>query len=283
MGKFDRCLLACDIDGTLISDGVMSPRNVEKIKYFLSQGGMFSLSTGRTASAVGMVFKYLDRVSPSVVANGCMIYDFENSKVIYEKVIPQKQHIITKTVYERFSHIGIEIHCGNETYILRRSEESDAHQDYENLKAKLVNFEEIDGLKWNKVLFFPKDPQERNYLREKLTYLLEDSVFIDTVAEFWGNTHFYLEHIPMGVSKASALEILAKSYNIKKGGLFAIGDYYNDLEMIKKADISSATQDAPEDIKKYADFVSGKCENGAVADFIDYLDNVCSIKQKGRE
>ena len=50
-----------------------------------------------------------------------------------------------------------------------------------------------------------------------------------------------------------------------------MGDYYNDLEMIKKADVSAVPEDAPEDIKAYADFIAGSCEDGAVADFIDYL------------
>ena len=55
-----------------------------------------------------------------------------------------------------------------------------------------------------------------------------------------------------------------------------MGDYYNDLEMIKKADISAATDNAPEDVKLYADFVAGRCEDGAVADFIDYLAKIRS-------
>lgn len=46
-----------------------------------------------------------------------------------------------------------------------------------------------------------------------------------------------------------------------------MGDYYNDLEMIKCADISAVPQDTPDDIKTYADFAAGSCENGAVAAF----------------
>ena len=29
MGLFDGCLLACDIDGTLVDDGYINPRNIE--------------------------------------------------------------------------------------------------------------------------------------------------------------------------------------------------------------------------------------------------------------
>ena len=53
-----------------------------------------------------------------------------------------------------------------------------------------------------------------------------------------------------------------------------MGDYYNDLEMIKIADVSAVPEDAPEDFKAYADFIAGSCEDGAVADFIDYLTKI---------
>ncbi len=46
--------------------------------------------------------------------------------------------------------------------------------------------------------------------------------------------------------------------------------------MIKCADISAVPQDTPDDIKTYADFAAGSCENGAVADFIDYLTEIKS-------
>ena len=46
--------------------------------------------------------------------------------------------------------------------------------------------------------------------------------------------------------------------------------------MIKKADISAVPAGTPEDIEMYADYTACSCEDGAVADFIDYL-----AKKKG--
>ena len=73
MGIFDGCLLACDIDGTLMINGYINPKNVEKIEYFMSEGGKFSISTGRSVCAIGDVLRQVKRISPSIVANGCMI------------------------------------------------------------------------------------------------------------------------------------------------------------------------------------------------------------------
>ena len=48
MGKFDGVLICSDIDGTLTdSCGKISTENCRAIEYFQSEGGMFTVSTGR--------------------------------------------------------------------------------------------------------------------------------------------------------------------------------------------------------------------------------------------
>ena len=73
---------------------------------------------------------------------------------------------------------------------------------------------------------------------------------------FNGVTHNYLEVVPSGVSKATAINKLCEIFNIKKGFSYAIGDYYNDVPMLKNADISAATAGAPDDVKAVADYVT---------------------------
>ena len=50
-----------------------------------------------------------------------------------------------------------------------------------------------------------------------------------------------------------------------------MGDYYNDVEMLRAADVSAVPMETPEDIKEIATKTLGSVKNGAVADFIDYL------------
>ena len=88
MGLFSGCLFACDIDGTLMINGVINPRNIEKVKFFTDEGGHFSISTGRSVGAVAPVLDKIKHISPSVVANGCMIYDYENKKIIEQLFLP---------------------------------------------------------------------------------------------------------------------------------------------------------------------------------------------------
>lgn len=274
MGVFSGCLLACDIDGTLMANGKINPRNVEKIEYFMSEGGYFSLSTGRTVGAVGPVLSIIKRVSPSVVANGCMIYDYENKKVLDELFLPEDEYYIAKKVLDMGLNVGIEAHSGETILNLNTTQETLDHQEYEWISGEEVTFEEASRYRWNKVVYLFDNDKDLAAVKELIAGEGSSSRFIDTSAVIGGRKRNYYEQFPAGVSKASELDKLKKMLKIDNGCYFAMGDYYNDLEMIKAADISAVPSETPEDIKAYADFVAGKCEDGAVADFIDYLTKI---------
>lgn len=275
MGKFNGCVLACDIDGTLMESNFINPKNIEKINYFMSEGGMFSLSTGRTVAAVYPVINKLNKVSSSVVANGCMVYDYVNKKSLYELFVPDNEKHTVKTVFEKYSKIGIEMHLGAQVYAIRRTSESDDHQNYEDLTAIDISVDEAMKLPWNKIVMFLNDDIENaENIENELSKIIVDSKLVNTTAVINGVKRHYLEQLPKGVSKATALNELCRIYNISEDKLFAIGDYYNDLEMIEMAKIGATTIDAPDDIKAKAEYITCNCADGAVADFIDYLDSV---------
>lgn len=274
MGLFDGCLITSDIDDTLVFSGTINEKNIEKIEYFISEGGMFSLATGRSANAISKVTSALKRFSPSVVANGAMIYDYQESKILYSVAVPKQDHRILKEVIERGINVGAEIHSGYDAYVPLRTSESDFHQKYEGFVAKFCDFATVDALEWNKLVFFTEDIAEFDKIRKIAEEINISSDLISTRLIFNGVTHNYLEVVPRGVSKATAINELCEIFNIKKGCSYAIGDYYNDVPMLKNADISAATAGAPDDVKAVADYITVACEDGAVADFIDYLTKI---------
>ena len=274
MGIFSGCLFACDIDGTLMSSGKINPRNIEKIEFFMNEGGYFSLSTGRTVGAVGPVLDKIKRVSPSVVANGCMIYDYENKKALDELFLPENEYYIAKKVLDMGLNVGIEAHSGEKILTINETQETRDHQEYEWISGENVSFEEASKYRWNKVVYFFDNEKELALVKAMIAKEKAVSAFSDTSAVIAGRKRKYSEQFPAGVSKASELDKLKNILKIEKGCYFAMGDYYNDLEMIKNADISAVPEDTPDDIKAYADYIAGSCEDGAVADFIDYLTKI---------
>lgn len=272
MGIFSGCILACDVDGTLIINGYINPRNIEKIEYFINEGGNFSLSTGRSVKAVGHILESVKKISPSVVANGCMIYDYDNERILDEVCLPKSDYIIAKKVMDMGLNVGVEVHAKTDIITLYTTTETDDHQKYELLTDKKLSFEEACEYEWNKVIFLFDNCDDF----EKVKCMISNeatcsSSFVETSATLYGRKRCYYEQVPIGVSKSTALDKLCDILNIKEGCKFAMGDYYNDLEMLKKADVSAVPIEAPDDIKACADFIAGTCEDGAVADFIDYL------------
>lgn len=274
MALFDNCILASDVDGTLVDSGYISPRNLEAIKFFRDNGGTFVLSTGRSAPALDQIFALMDKnlVGPSVVLNGGMIFDFEQNKPLMAKELLDKAKADALYVKENFPEIGIEIHSESQIYVMNKTDETEFHEDYELLGREYVNYDEVKAKPWNKVLYTCNNYETREIIFNALTsFDTENSRFVRTEVKVNGITHPYIEQAPLGTTKANALLELCKMLKIAKGGFFAAGDYYNDLEMLKVADISATPEEAPEDVKQFANFVGGSCHNGAVADFIEFL------------
>lgn len=272
MGRFSGCLLACDVDGTLVCGDLFPENNIEKIAQFVKEGGTFSLATGRSVGAVSMVLsKIKEYIGPSVVANGCMIYDYRNDEILYNKTIPDDVKLLIFEAAEKFEGFGIELHSAWQTFLYKDEPEVRDHQSYEGLTGKPATRDEVEHLGWNKALFTNKNPDEHKKIDEFFKEKCKNAVCVPTNADIYGRKRHYREILPTGVNKASALSELVKMLNIKKGGFFAIGDYMNDISMLKIADISACPTDSPDEVKKVCDFHTQKAKNGAVADFIDYL------------
>ncbi len=281
MRLFEGCLLACDVDGTLISDGVIPKRNIEKIKYFLSEGGAFSLATGRTPSAVNPILRALGEVSPSVMANGGVIYDFKNKEALFSIKIPKEDRFVLKDILGKFKDVAAEVHIGELVYGFNDNNESRDHEEFEEFGLERCSFDEMCEMDFEKIIFFAPDDKSFDIVWEYAVSLNISSRFIKTSAFIKGRKRNYIELVPKGVSKALTVEKLREILSIREGCCFAMGDYYNDVEMLKAADISAVPKETPEDIKEIATVVVGEVKNGAVADFIDYLSQVRTAALKG--
>jgi HAD superfamily hydrolase (TIGR01484 family) len=73
---------------------------------------------------------------------------------------------------------------------------------------------------------------------------------------------FFLEFSHPEATKGHALAALAEFYGIKREEVIAIGDSFNDLEMIEYAGLGVMVANAREELKSLADYVT-KANNGA--------------------
>lgn len=264
-GIFDGCLLLSDIDGTLVSKGEIPERNIKAVKYFMDHGGLFSIATGRSIEATRQYAEKSHANAGIVTFNGAVIYDFAYEKTIVSNFLPESAKELLMPLVEKFPLVGAEVHSVRELYVVNKTTATDEHIEYEKIFPLELTVEEIFAKPWTKVLFGCLEPDEMNRFHaycEKLE--LSGCYFLKTA-------DVYYELTCGGVNKGTALRALAEHYGIAQENVFAIGDYYNDTEMLSEAGLSAVAAGAPDDLKRSVDFVAGSCEGGCVADFIDYL------------
>lgn len=274
MGIFDGCLLASDVDETLVSAGTIPQINIEKIEWFIKEGGIFALSSGRSKEALLPILSYIDKsnIGPSAVLNGGLIYDFAKDEVIDESLLSENDKKLTKYVIDNMPDVSLEVHTKDICYVPVRTHETDIHEEYEKITPVFADFDTIKDMDWLKVLFIPGSLERRDELMEiGLEICGDTSDFNDSTANIYGDIKKYVEQMPKGVSKGTAMQKLSERLGIKPGGLFGIGDYYNDVAMLAEVDIPAVTAGSPEDLKQMAKYITCSCADGAVADFIDYL------------
>jgi hydroxymethylpyrimidine pyrophosphatase-like HAD family hydrolase len=81
----------------------------------------------------------------------------------------------------------------------------------------------------------------------------------------------YLEFTAPGVNKGTALRWLARRLKIPLGQVMAIGDQYNDLEMLDVAGHGVAMAGAPGPVRAVAQYEAPRCEEHGVARMIERL------------
>ena len=66
-------------------------------------------------------------------------------------------------------------------------------------------------------------------------------------------------------SKVNAVKLLMNRFNFKKEEIIAIGDNFNDKEMIEFAGIGIAMGNAPDEVKAVADYITETNNNDGVS------------------
>ena len=61
------------------------------------------------------------------------------------------------------------------------------------------------------------------------------------------------------------------TYNVSREETMVFGDYYNDIEMLKKAEYSFVMENAPEDMKQYGKYIAASnTEAGVLRAILEY-------------
>jgi HAD superfamily hydrolase (TIGR01484 family) len=258
MFDFNGILIATDLDGTFVSSkGALVERNIEAIERFKAGGGLFTFATGRVIwSMAGLVPTYREIVNaPMVLCNGATLYNPRSQRDIYADLLDTFDTLAALEFIRReFPETRRFIYVG------------DGYTQTEDTSD--TDFREHVTSGWHKMLV--GCPEGRiDELQREVT-----SCFPDKFA-YSRSCPTLFELLPPGSTKGKMLKRLKEYYAGRGQALtvYAVGDYDNDTDMLRSADVACCPDNALDSVKALCDIKLGHCDGGAIADLIELIES----------
>jgi len=240
-------LIAIDIDGTLLNDQYEIPeRTVEAINQAMDHCHLV-LCTGRALFSTKPLLEHFHRPLPLVTDNGGTIW-FPDRGIV-------EQYTLSRSVAEelllfsRRHRLHIDFTTGDGIYVERLDDALEAvYRKYFAVPKQLDDLLQLEQLPVKVTISGRPDQIDQ-------AYPAVQEQFTGKVQFFRSGPHF-IDFIAFGVNKGTALQKLASELGVAREQTMAIGNYYNDLEMIRMSGLGVAVANAPEEVKRQADLVT---------------------------
>lgn len=262
-------LVASDIDGTLNNKLRRLPeRNEKAIQKFVSMGGRFTLASGRNPQSMEKHFRRLPIAdTPAIVINGAGLYDFQKNEMVYFSAMSDEGMNLAIKAAKKFPMVDVIVVAKDIIYITGIGWFGKLFVSADNLDHKHIrNIDNVPKENWGKVIF-SGDPISIAGVKKHFTSMKDPDLTLmsSSVASF--------EILARDTHKGTAVLKLAEILGIDKANVGAIGDYFNDYDMLKSVGVPACCGQAPKELKDISEFVACHCNKGAVADFLEYIEN----------
>lgn len=269
MKKFEGLLICTDLDGTLLrNDKSISHENSEAIEYFKANGGLFTFATGRMHYYSADSYNKVMPNAPVSCMNGGCIYDFVQGKHLWKSGIDKEVSGLIEYVDKSFPDVGIQVNTFENAYFCKDNDSMVWFRKVTGLKNLQADYKDIKD-QWAKIIFAHHSEE---MLLEMLSGLKEHPL-----AESYDFVHSekrLMEIMPKGINKGVAIHKFSELLGIDKKNIVAIGDFENDVEMIKEAGVGVAVANACPGAKEVADIVTVSNEEHAIAKIIYSIEEI---------
>jgi len=247
-------LVAIDLDDTLLSDDLkISSQTIMAIQEAVKKGVTVTLATGRMYKSAVKYAKEIDLNVPIITYQGAYIKNIGDGEVLYERKLSYEASIDIISKLKERGKKNIQVYLDDELY-------ADKENTYvfEYGRVTNVNYHVVDDLTTfiatSKILplkiLVVDEPTEIKQMLEEFYQIYSDEINI-TISK----PHF-LEFSHKEATKGQAIKYLADQLGISLEQVIAIGDSYNDLDMIKIAGLGVVMGNGYDEVKKYANYIT---------------------------
>lgn len=269
MGRFSGVLLASDYDDTLYDrTGSISQENRAAIHRFVDEGGLFTISTGRSYVnfAIQMEREKLPVNVPVVLSNGAAIYDFQRGCLLWQCPLPLEAARHLRLLCAAYPELGFEAYHGDEVYTFRANAVTAHHLKrccLEGLPREEIR--EIP-LPWVKVILQHEDSEYLQKVQDELCLAWGD--FYEVT---FSNPNL-LEVTAKGANKGSAVEWVAQRLGIRQEDVYCVGNGLNDIPMLAVAAVPYAPADCYQEVKDWGAVLLPPSREHSIAHLIGALE-----------
>lgn len=257
-------MICLDIDGTLLNSQHRISETTKEVIQTVSSKMQIPviLVSARMPKGILFLLEELKVRSPIICYSGALIVD-EKNEILSNINIPilELKHIL-KLIREMGIHISL--YKDDEWYVEKIDKWAEQEGRITNMTPFIANFDDLACL-WEKEKVGPNkilcmaDCGKIKELKAKIKACNFNNLNV------YLSKPTYLEIMPSSASKTSAIEVLCKKYNIQSSEIIAIGDNFNDINMIEFAGLGIAMGNAPDEVKQYADYITLSNDEDGVA------------------
>lgn len=281
MGKFSGILFASDFDHTLSAmDNSVPPQNIEAIKYFTANGGIFTVASGRSIPKFRNKAALVPVNAPCILFNGGARFDYRTETLLEAHPMPAGMGELAKAILEFEPRAHVELQTVDAHYCLGPSATHDAALAHSGVRYTYITpGQEPPSCFKLAVYGFANEPPfltpEQLATWDKSGYDRLYHHLKDLTAgkfEVVRSMPYIIELNPIGIHKGEAARRLAKDLGCAR--LVCAGDAQNDLAMLREADIAFCPADADAQVLSGGFTAVCPCGEGAIADAIARLEQL---------
>ena len=256
-------LLVVDLDGTARSRQLGITSGVrDAVQAARGRGVRVCVATGRMWRSAEPWVRRLGADSPAILYNGGQILDFARGEVLYDRRLPREAARRALALTRRDPDVQPHVYLHDRVYVERPHALTSAYAADDGLDFEIVpSFEPLLGEDPHKVLVIGAP--------ERIEALSVASREAAIPAHAVQSEPVYLEFLPPGISKGTALLELVRGLGIEASEVIAVGDNWNDVEMLETAGLGIAMGNAPPGVRARADHVCATADEEGVREVIE--------------
>ena len=260
--KYEDYVLYSDYDGTLTDSlGNVSKENIDGIEYFINNGGIFSLATGR---GIGDIIKFELPINGVIVSsNGSVIIDNKTMTPLLTYYVGNDVLKLAKEIYNTHPELGLSVITDECTKFIRLIDS--VYKVNPKVSLNYIQINDLTLIK-DKIVSLCIHGQESDIQEIKKYISVKYSHYkcVDAFPKF-------LSVVNKLSGKGMAIEHVKNNYYLNKT-ILAVGDGDNDIEMMSKSDISFAMGNGSIKLKEEADFVLKENDNPCIPQILKIID-----------